>query len=77
MAPIVHGLERQYGAQVDFLYLDVQDPRTEVGKARLGFTATPHFFLLDAQGKVLGEWQGVTERPMLENEILAALGRAP
>ncbi len=77
MAPIVHGLEQQYEAQVDFLYLDVQDARTNAGKARLGFSATPHFFLLDGQGKVLGEWQGVTDRRMLENGILAAAARAP
>ena len=77
MAPIVHGLELQYRTQVDFLYLDVQDPRTNAAKARFGFSATPHFFLLDGQGNVLGEWQGVTQRRMLENGILAAMGRAP
>lgn len=77
MAPIVHGLEQQYGDRVDFLYLDVQDARTDAGKARLGFTATPHFFLLDGKGKVLGEWKGVTERRALESGILAAVSPAP
>lgn len=74
MAPIVHGLERQYSARVDFLYLDVQDGRTAAAKTRLKFVATPHFFLLDADGRVLREWQGVTPADSLENGLRQAIG---
>ena len=59
MMPIVHGLQQQFGSKVDFLYLDVQDPRTEVARARLGFVATPHMFLLDSAGNRLREWRGL------------------
>jgi thioredoxin-like negative regulator of GroEL len=69
MAPIVHGLEQQYSSRVDFLYLDIQDSATVAAKARLGFRATPHFFLLAPDGAVLGEWQGVQERSVLEGAL--------
>ena len=72
MAPSVHGLEQQYGKQVDFLYLDVADPGVERAKAELGFRATPHFFLIDSQGAVLNEWQGVTDVSVLEDGLRRA-----
>lgn len=74
MQPIVHGLERQYGARVDFLYLDVQDQRTNEAKTRLGYQATPHFFLLTADGKVVQEWQGVHSREVLETGLRSVIG---
>jgi hypothetical protein len=69
MAPIVHGLEQQYSDRVDFLYLNIQDSATAGAKARLGFWATPHFFLLGPDGAVLGEWQGVQERAVLDSAL--------
>jgi hypothetical protein len=73
MAPIVHGLEQQFEGQADVLYLDIQDERTEPARRRLGFKATPHFFLLDGTGAVIGEWQGVTDGPVLEGAIKGAV----
>jgi hypothetical protein len=77
MAPIVHGLEEQYGDRVDFLYLDIEDAGTRHARERLGFEATPHFFLLSAQGVVLGAWQGVRPRSVLESPLreVSASGR--
>ncbi len=74
MQPIVHGLERQYGGQIDFLYLDVQDQRTVAAKSRLGYRATPHLFLLTADGKVVREWQGVHAREALETGLRTVIG---
>jgi thioredoxin-like negative regulator of GroEL len=71
MVPIVHGLEKRYSERVDFLYLDVEDSATTAAKSRLGFRATPHFFLLAADGTVLGEWQGVQARSVLEEALRA------
>ena len=69
MAPIVHGLERQYSDRVDFLYLDIEDEATREARSRLGFKATPHFFLLSTDGTVLGEWLGVQPRAVLESAL--------
>jgi hypothetical protein len=70
MAPMVHGLE-QYSDRVDFLYLNIQDSATVGAKGRLGFRATPHFFLLAPHGAALGEWQGVQVRWVLEGALRA------
>jgi thioredoxin-like negative regulator of GroEL len=74
MAPIVHGLEQQYDTRVDFLYLDVQDGQTATAKTRLGFVATPHFFLLHADGRILREWQGVIPADTLESGLRRLIG---
>lgn len=69
MAPIVHGLEKQYSDRVDFLYLDIEDPATAGARTRFGFKATPHFFLLSPEGAVVGEWQGVQDRTVLDRAL--------
>jgi hypothetical protein len=71
----VHGLEQQYQGQADVLYLDIKEARTRPVRDRLGFKATPHFFLLDGGGRVIGEWLGVTDREVLETAIAEALPR--
>lgn len=75
MMPIVHGLQQQHRGKVDFLYLDVQDPRTLAAKQRLRFVATPHFFLLAPEGKVLGQWQGVQDKEVLAEALRQAAAR--
>lgn len=59
MAPVVHGLERQYEGRIDFLYLHVGEPRNVAAKQRLGFTSTPHFFFVRADGTTAEAMQGV------------------
>ena len=44
MAPVVHGLEQLYRGRIDFLYLNIDDPRNDSAKRAFGFRATPHFF---------------------------------
>jgi thioredoxin-like negative regulator of GroEL len=65
MAPVVHGLAKQYAGQVDFLYLYVGDPRNRQALDRLGFVATPHFFLLAADGTPVAQMRGVVPRDSL------------
>jgi hypothetical protein len=68
MAPIVHGLEDQYGDRMAFSYLDVDDPATAEFRGALGFRYQPELYLLDAQGNVLQKWIG----PVQEQELAAA-----
>ncbi len=77
MAPIVHGLERQYAGRIDFLYLDVRDQRTAEAKTKLGFEATPHFFLLTREGQLVGEWKGVQPPEVLEANLRSVLDNGP
>lgn len=72
MAPIVHGLEQQWNDRVDFLYLDVADPRNAAVMQRLGYRATPHFFMLDPSGRPLRSWLGTVDG----GELVAGLRTA-
>jgi hypothetical protein len=71
MAPIVHGLEAKYAKQIDFIYLDIDDPANDAAMQQLGFRVQPQFFLLDADGNVVQEWLG----PVAADEFEAAFGQ--
>ena len=58
MAPLVHGLEEQYGSQVRFIYLDIDDPANKPFKEELSYRYQPHFFLIDGEGNILDQWMG-------------------
>ena len=75
MRPIVHGLEAQYGGQVVFTYLDIDDPAVKPLKSEYGFTldARPLFVLLDAEGNALKRWVGVVLKDDLEQALTEAL----
>jgi len=62
----VHGLENTWGDQINFVYLDIDDPRTEPFKRQLGYRVQPHMFLLDEQGTVVQQWLGYVEGETLE-----------
>jgi len=73
MAPTVHGLEDLYQEQVSFIYLDRDDPATQALRDQLGYIYQPHFFLLDEQGQVLGEWRGYVDGLVLQQAIVEAV----
>lgn len=58
MEPVVHGLEAKYGDDIEFVYLDIDDPATAEAKQRFGFRVQPHFILLDGNGEKVAEWFG-------------------
>lgn len=58
MWPVVHGLEAQYGEQIDFVYVNVDDPGNRPLMQALGRRGQPHFILLDGEGAKVTEWFG-------------------
>ena len=66
MEPIVHGLEAEYGDQITFEYLDIDDPETTDKKSEYGFRFQPHFILLDADGNIVQEWLGYQSANVFE-----------
>jgi hypothetical protein len=62
MAPVVHGLEAEWSDEINFVYLDIDDSRSDPFKRELGYQYQPHFFLLDAEGNILNQWLGVVEK---------------
>ena len=72
MAPVVHGLEVEFYGEVEFVYLDIDDPMTEELKRALGFRYQPRLFLVDGNGTILEQWVGGTSEDVLRAALLAA-----
>jgi hypothetical protein len=66
MAPVVHGLEQQWGADINFVYLDIDDSRNDDFKRTFGFTYQPLFILLDSEGEIVERWFGIVEESAFE-----------
>ncbi len=63
----MHGLEQQWSDRVNFVYLDIDDSRTNTFKRQLGYQYQPHIFLLDGQGNVVKQWVGyVTQEELAQ-----------
>jgi hypothetical protein len=67
MAPMVHGLEAEYSGKIKFSYLDADDPSTDAFQKALGFAYQPEFYLLDANGNVLGKLIGFATEDDFKN----------
>jgi thiol-disulfide isomerase/thioredoxin len=77
MMPALLNLQDQFGSQINFIYLDSDDPATAPLKRALYYEpygAKPQIFLLDSQGKVQRKWQGVVPQLELQQAIQAASG---
>lgn len=73
MAPHVHGLEQIYADQVNFVYLDRDDPATADLRSQLGYVYQPHVFILDGEGNILFQSVYFTEASVLQEAIETAL----
>jgi hypothetical protein len=62
----VHGLEAEWGGQVNFVYLDIDDSAVEPFKRQLGYRVQPHMFLVDGDGLILEQWLGFVDAATLE-----------
>jgi hypothetical protein len=72
-APIVHGLEAQYGDKIHFIYLDIDDPKNDEFKKALNYYYRPTIYLLDKDGKVLQQWLGPVTKDQLEPALKDAM----
>jgi hypothetical protein len=68
----VHRLEAQYGNCVDFVYLDIDNPKTSDAKRQFGYRVQPEFYLLDGAGKVTWRKFGFVTEQELEEQLRAA-----
>lgn len=73
MAPIVHGLEAEFAGQIDFVYLDIDDPQNEQFLKELNFSYQPHFLLLDGEGNVIQQWIGPVKEEQFKEAFLSSL----
>ncbi len=73
MAPIVHGLEAQYYGQIEFSFLDIDDPLTQPFKEEFGFTYQPMFVLLDSNGTPVKTWFGGVSTEEFATEFMKVI----
>jgi len=66
---MVHGLEAEYWGQVDFLYIDREDPANKDVVQQFGVRYQPVFVLLDAEGNILEQWAGNPGEEALRNAL--------
>lgn len=58
MKPVVNELAAEYGDQVEFVYLDIDDPNNDEAKEKYGYRYQPHFFIVDEADEVQEQWVG-------------------
>ena len=75
MAPIVHGLEAENYDQVNFVFLDADDPATTDYQRQFGFRVQPEFYLLDGEGNVIKKWFGSVDKAEFEAAFKEALAQ--
>lgn len=73
MKPIVHELESEYGTQIEFVFVNIDDPESAALKQEYGFRYQPHFLLVDAEGEVIEEWLGYTDAAFFEQTFATVL----
>ena len=58
----MHGLEKKYAGQIEFVYLDAVDDATTTLRNELDYRSYPSFILLDGQGDEIGRWVGKVQK---------------
>lgn len=74
MAPVVTVLESRYKDRIRFVYLDIEDPANDLFQRLIRGRLLPLIFVLDAQGNVLHEWQGIVPSQDLDRALSTAGG---
>jgi len=73
MKPIVHELENEYGNDIEFVYLDIDNPNTLDARQKYNFRYQPHFILVDENGEVIEEWLGYNSPNVFEESFAQIL----
>jgi len=76
MAPVVHGLENKYSEQMNFVFLDIDNPGTKDLRDELGFQLgwRPYIFFLNSEGEIVGDTLiGYQQDDVLELAVIDVL----
>ena len=73
MQPIVNGLEDEYGSEIDFVKINIDDPNSAAAKQLYGFHSQPFFVMVNADGQVVDEWRGYTDATLFEQTFATVL----
>lgn len=70
---MVHGLEDKYSEQIQFTYLDIDDPANQAAMQDLVYIGRPHLYLLDGEGNIIRQWLGFVSQEELETAFVEVL----
>ena len=62
-----------WAEEINFVYLDIDDPANTDFKRELGFGYQPHLFLLDGDGNILQQWVGFVDDATLAQAFSGAV----
>jgi len=65
----VSGLQETYAGRIEFVVLDVDNRAHDAKRAELGSTAQAQYFLVNADGAIVGRWFGVLNDASIRNEL--------
>ncbi|MCP5095551.1 MAG: hypothetical protein GY943_08370 [Chloroflexi bacterium] len=69
----MHGLEEEYGDEVEFVYYDIDDPDSAAAKTEYNFRFQPHVILVDENGEIIQQWLGYNSANVYEEAFEALL----
>ena len=75
MSPTVESLHQQYGEQINFVMLDIDDPQWAEQIAQYSATGVPQFTLLDATNESVETWVGKVPKPIFAQAIAQAISQ--
>jgi hypothetical protein len=71
--PIVHGLEKEYGERIEFVRANILLPENEPLMEQYSFGTTPEFYLVSAEGAIIGVWDDSATADVLSQAFDEAL----
>ena len=68
----MHGLEDEYGERIEFVRVNIHNPKNRALMDQYGFTTAPELYLV-ANGQVTGAWDDFVTEQELRQAFDAAL----
>ncbi len=68
-------IKQKFGDALTYTYADFNTPAAEAIVQAFEIKAHPEEFLLDRNGRLLGQWRGIASEQELTDAINRALGR--
>ena len=69
----MHGLEKSYGSRIEFVRANILLPENEALMEEFGFSATPEFYLVNGDGRIIGAWDDTLTEELLREAFEQAL----
>jgi thiol-disulfide isomerase/thioredoxin len=77
MAPLLANLKKEFAQQINFVMLNVDNPKWLPELSRYRVNGIPHFLFLDSQGEVVGSTIGEQPASVLRANLLALAAGDP